>query len=86
MRIIGTDVFARFGRTPLLHVVGQPQPRLCHVRENHLGVRIIDDRCQLEAGLGTRSVQVPVVQGTNFSIVTIARLANATRGRLFRTS
>ena len=51
MRTVSAEVVARSDLPAVLHVIGQPQPPLCHVRENQLGVRVIEYLSQLEAGL-----------------------------------
>jgi hypothetical protein len=61
MRTVSAEVVARSDLPAVLHVIGQPQPPLCHVRENQLGVRVIEYLSQLEAGLGPCSVRVTTV-------------------------
>jgi hypothetical protein len=71
-----------------LHVVSQPQPRFCHVQENHLVVRVIDCLSQLDAGVGIRSVRITAVheRAPSLSHLTIARHLNAAPDRLFPAS
>jgi hypothetical protein len=82
---VRAEMFPHFVLLATLYVVSQPQPRFCHIEENHLVRKVIDYLSQPGAGFGIRSVPVNIVH-KSLSNLPITRHLNAAPNRLFPIS